>query len=258
MKWVEYQLFIKGRTHKGSSIKLKGHLFQGIFVVLYIRTSFFAVKRVDESNLMVSPLPIVTMARSVKLFQFVQKFHRAIGIHTSPSNQQQHSIISRKTISLISFVQFALTTVGFLAFDAKSMFDYGFALFTSICVINGIVIYVLFVCEAENTVNFIRNCEAFIEKSKCCRRTYTICLRHRQFNCMHYCVRSTGVHSTIAYSEFIGKFERFNEYFCVSLFVSIAFCVISALPYTLVRYLLYDMGEDSFYLFVPAWFVFTQ
>lgn len=34
-------------------------------------------------------------------------------------------------------------------------------------------------------------------------------------------------------------------------------CLVPALPFSLIRYYVYDMQERSFYLFVPAWFVFT-
>lgn len=63
-------------------------------------------------------------------------------------------------------VQFLLTSIAFLAFEATSMFDYGFGFFTLITMANATVIYILFIGQLENTFDFIENCEKFIGKSK--------------------------------------------------------------------------------------------
>lgn len=67
-----------------------------------------------------------------------------------------------------------------------------------------------------------------------------------------------GAHSTVAYDELIGKIELFNKVLCFGLFVTIALLLLTVVPYTLVRYHMFNMGEESFYLFLPVWFVFYQ
>lgn len=66
-----------------------------------------------------------------------------------------------------------------------------------------------------------------------------------------------GVHSTVAYRELIGKIELFNQYFWYAMCITFAIVALAPLPYTLARFFIYDMEEDSFYLFAPSWFVLT-
>lgn len=100
------------------------------------------------------------MSGSIKLFQFFQRIHQAIGIHPSQSNPTNWGRI----VLLVCFVQILFTAI--FLFDAKSMFDLGFAFFLLISLINAVVNYFIFICESENTLKFIQSCEAFIEKSK--------------------------------------------------------------------------------------------
>lgn len=66
---------------------------------------------------------------------------------------------------------------------------------------------------------------------------------------------STGPHSAIAYKRTVEQIELFTKYFHLLVSVSGALCVCSFVPYTYVRYFIYDMGAESFYLFYLAWFV---
>lgn len=59
------------------------------------------------------------------------------------------------------------TNAAFLAFEAESMFSYGLAFYVLIAMINGIVIYLSFIFQIENTLKYIGTCEEFIAKSKC-------------------------------------------------------------------------------------------
>lgn len=85
-----------------------------------------------------------------------------------------------------------------------------------------------------------------------------VCSSYANFNHYYYinCVHFTGPHSTDAYKKFIAKIEKFTRFFCIFLSISIGFLFFSVLPYSLVRYYIFDMGEDSFYLYCPSWFVF--
>lgn len=110
----------------------------------------------------ISLLSIITMASSIKLFQFVQKFHRALGIYPSYSS----SSCSRLKLVLICLIQVGLTLFTFLLFEAKSMYDYGFGCCILISQIIAIVTYLSFVWQSKNTANSIANWEKFIAKSK--------------------------------------------------------------------------------------------
>lgn len=106
------------------------------------------------------------MTGSVKLFQFVQQCGQIVGIHPCQSNQKYLSTSLTRTIFLICWTQCVFTTVGFFVFEAKSMFAYGFSCSIAICVINAIVVYLIFIWQSGNTLKFIENCEGFIDKSK--------------------------------------------------------------------------------------------
>lgn len=110
---------------------------------------------------------LVKMVKPIALLQFLQKFHQIIGIFPFQPNRKQYLTKWNRTIFLVSTTQFLFASTAFLMFDAKSIFDYGFGFCVLICIINPNVIYLIFIWQSENTLKFIENCEAFIEKSKC-------------------------------------------------------------------------------------------
>lgn len=69
-------------------------------------------------------------------------------------------------IVLTSCAEWMLTTAIFLALKAKSVFEYGFIFYILTIIIIGIVIYCSFMRQLENTLKYIKTCEAFIEKSE--------------------------------------------------------------------------------------------
>lgn len=71
-------------------------------------------------------------------------------------------------------------------------------------------------------------------------------------------VAFTGAHSKAAYNGLMAKIELFNELLCFGFSLSMAIILLGVIPYTFVRYFIYDMGENSFYLFAPTWFVFVS
>lgn len=60
------------------------------------------------------------------------------------------------------------------------------------------------------------------------------------------------------YKELIEKIERFNMVFCYAQCISAFFNFTIPLLHSYVRYYVYDMEEESFYLYLPAWFVFSK
>lgn len=69
----------------------------------------------------------------------------------------------------------------------------------------------------------------------------------------------TGKNSKIAYEKSVERIELFTKWFFIVNLYTIVSCTFDALPYTIIRYYYYyDMGDESFYLFCPGWFVFTR
>lgn len=64
-----------------------------------------------------------------------------------------------------------------------------------------------------------------------------------------------GSHSTDAYTKLVGKIELLNKGLCFAIGITIASLLLAGLPYTLVRYYMFHMEEESFHLFCPSWFV---
>lgn len=74
----------------------------------------------------------------------------------------------------------------------------------------------------------------------------------------HSCALLAGVRSKGAYKVLIGKIDLFNKIYCIGMHIASAFLYLAVLPYSLLRYYVFNLGADSFYLFVPSWFVCHQ
>lgn len=198
------------------------------------------------------------MAGSTKLFQFVRKCHQIFGIYSQQPNQKQQSINWIQTLFLISLALFMFTTAGFLLFVATSMFDFGFIFFSLITVTNSTAIYLIFIWQLRNTLEFIENCEKFIGKSEIYSNRLLQIAHRLELDKWWFFVHLAGAHSTAAYSELISKIELFNKLLSFGMCFTVASLLVAVIPYSVVRYYIFDMGEDSFYLFFRPWFVFIQ
>lgn len=140
------------------------------------------------------------------------------------------------------------------------MFDYGFAFFLLVSIANAVAIYLILIWQSENTLKLITSCEGFIGASKYCIRNFGVIIRVNSYQFVLYfsLFVHQGAHSTAAYAELIGKIELFNKVLGFGLFITIALLLLTVAPYTLVRYRMLNMGEESFYLFLPVWFVFRS
>lgn len=67
-----------------------------------------------------------------------------------------------------------------------------------------------------------------------------------------------GVHSRIAYEKLIAKIELFNNFLFFAFVSTDTILFFTVLPYTCVRYYIFNMAEDSYFLFCPSWFVFFR
>lgn len=105
------------------------------------------------------------MDESIKFLQFFRKFQHTIGICGGQLNQKYRQTWP-KTIVMILCAQFTFATAAFFVLQAKSMFDYGFAFYNLITLLNGFILYTIFVWQSENTLKFIESCERFIGKSE--------------------------------------------------------------------------------------------
>lgn len=104
---------------------------------------------------------------SIKLFQFIQKYYRAIGIHKPESNQvDRQSFNSINWFFFLNVIPMLIATTAFFLYKAESMFEYGLSVYYVFSLTFGEIFYVLPIWQTENLSKFIENCERFIEKSK--------------------------------------------------------------------------------------------
>lgn len=105
--------------------------------------------------------------RSIKLFQYIQKHYRAIGIHPNESNQIKRHFFNKKNwILVIGLVQLIVPTLAFLLFDVESMLDFGLSVYFLLGFSFCLIYYIICIWQVENISRFIENCEIFIEQSK--------------------------------------------------------------------------------------------
>lgn len=143
----------------------------------------------------------------------------------------------------------------------NSMFDFGFAMF--ITALNMFVIYFLFVWRLENIKKLIETCGGFSAKSEhiCTSTHITVTLIDLQlhkiiiFFFLKKFVAWKGADSTHAYQKLIEKIELFHKYFFVAQCIMTAFLAFIPLPYTAIRYYIFDMNEKAFFLFLSSWYV---
>lgn len=69
----------------------------------------------------------------------------------------------------------------------------------------------------------------------------------------HSCALLAGIRSKGAYKVLIGKIDLFNKIYCIGMHIASAFLYLAVLPYSLLRYYVFNLGADSFYLFVPSY-----
>lgn len=110
---------------------------------------------------------LVAMANSIKLFQFLQKYNRAMGIDSiKESNDICCGINWKKFIFLAAEVQYTVELMAFMFFEAETIFEYGTIFFGIASSIFSIVTHLIYSRQMKNFSEFNENCEHFIEKSE--------------------------------------------------------------------------------------------
>lgn len=111
---------------------------------------------------------------TVKLFQFNQNYCQRVGICAKRSNPNPKSTKRINLIFITVSAQFALASLAFLVYDAKTMGEHCIAFYTFICITEALTAYSILIWKVDEMANFIANCEAFIEKSKCHLKIYNL------------------------------------------------------------------------------------
>lgn len=104
---------------------------------------------------------------TIKLFQFIQKYYRAIGIHKpEPSQSDRHFLNSTNYIFILSSAPMLISSLAFLLYQAKTTYDFGLSIYYLSCLIFSGIYYIIYIRQIKNISKYIENCEMFIEQSK--------------------------------------------------------------------------------------------
>lgn len=102
----------------------------------------------------------------IELFKFIQKNYQAIGIYPPGTNMNCHSINAKKWLIIFSLGQMFITSLIYLFVEAHSMIEYGMTFHTCGALVLSIIVYSILFWQMENILNYIENCERFVEKSE--------------------------------------------------------------------------------------------
>lgn len=112
-------------------------------------------------------MPTSNMASSsIKLFQFIQKFCRTIGIYSPKPNQNRYRYSSMNWFTIFCFDQFIISTASYLLFEADSMSEYSITLFICLITIGCKIFSLIAFWQVKSVSECVENWEKFIEKSK--------------------------------------------------------------------------------------------
>lgn len=107
---------------------------------------------------------ISTMAQTVKLFQLVQKIYKMMGI--CPSQPDQKYPFNLKTlIVLLIVIQFLLSSMAFLIFQADSTQERADSFYFSLSIANCAVYIIVSHWKIVKILKLIESFEEFIEQS---------------------------------------------------------------------------------------------
>lgn len=105
------------------------------------------------------------MARTIKLFLYVQKSFERVGIDTQQQNQ--HRLLSSKSVYFLIFMThiFILMVISGVT-ATQSIYDYALSVYLSTATFVIMSLYVLNIFHSGNICKLIEKIEQFIRKSK--------------------------------------------------------------------------------------------
>lgn len=107
------------------------------------------------------------MARSIKLFEKIQKICQMIGLYQAPSQLNQNdSSNCKKFIVIMSLAFLLIATIAFMLYEAQTIEDYVAGFLTSTLAITILAYFLIFAVEIKNIIMLIGKFEDFIEMSK--------------------------------------------------------------------------------------------
>lgn len=193
------------------------------------------------------------MAGSIKLFQYLQSRHQAVGIYPPGPNQHSGSFNSKNSIFIFFFAQGWIASFAFFLFEAKSAYDYGFSFYVIITELATLAYYSITILKMPDILTLIEKYEELIEKSEWKRNIFISNVNN--FNSKTIWFIPIGMHDsdlTTMYTQLNHNIERGSEIFhFICARITLACDVLPHLLLTIGNYFVYDLGDESYVLPFP-------
>lgn len=102
----------------------------------------------------------------IKLFRYVQKYYRTVGIHPPSKDHQYPPINGRNPFGLMLLICMIAATFGYFVFKASTIEEYGMSFFSSFYMVNILVLFIVNSLKIRSILNLIQKFEDFIEMSE--------------------------------------------------------------------------------------------
>lgn len=141
---------------------------------------------------------ITVIVGKMKLFRYVQKYYRMVGI-SPPSNSSPHHqrppFNVNNTLSLIFLTLGTILAFAYFLFEADSIEEYSRSFYGSISSLELVVYFIINFLKIQSTLKLIRKLEEFIETSEWFLSLRVICLKNLSWNlpCVFYLNRSPQI-----------------------------------------------------------------
>lgn len=105
------------------------------------------------------------MSKSIKLFRYVRKIYRALGIYP-PVKHGQNPFNAKNSINSAFLILTSVSSFAYFLFEADSIDEYGKSFFASISNFELLVYFIVSFLKIHSISKLIRELEKFIETSE--------------------------------------------------------------------------------------------
>lgn len=211
-------------------------------------------------NILISRLFIAVMAGRIYLFRALQGYHHTMGVYPCKSDQEW-PLKSKNWLVIITVAQQLVSSLAFFLFKAKSAAEFGWTFYIFTTESTTISYYLVQIFHFGNTLKLIKKFEIFIHESKWSAQTFLwkMTFQTIEYSTLHSFVCwivETNIERTPYYGELNGKIEKISRilHFCCVFLTEIA-TIVPFLIVTIINYMIYDRGDESFYLPFPVVYV---
>lgn len=108
---------------------------------------------------------IANTGTKMRIFQNIRQYFEAAGTYSQQTYQAQ-PFNAKIALILLFFIIIFMSTSAFFVFKATDMFEYAICFYFGITRPTAIAIYLTIWIEMPQTIQFIENCEQFVEASE--------------------------------------------------------------------------------------------